>query len=705
VVLKTWMPLNNFPGFGTASGPSGADCWGYTSPSGREYALMGLSWGNGIVEVTDPSNPVVVTTIPGSVNSLWRDITVIGHYAYAVSDSSGVGIQVMDLSNIDTGSVTLVRNLMQGGHTTTHSMVANTDSGYLYLQGGNAAGGGMVPANCNIDPTMPTFTGPGWTNQYVHEAQMITYPAGSGPYAGKEIAFNFAAGPYYGSSYTRCMSIVDITNKAAPVTLSFIAYPGMGFCHQGWISEDRKYLYVDDELDAPDFGNVPRFTTRVFDVTDLAAPRMVATFSNGLPSVDHNQYTKGRYLYQSNYTTGLRVWDISSPLKPVEVAWFDTRPEDNGTGYQGAWGNYPYFNSGTILISDLQRGMFMVKLSLLELSPSAPPPAALVPGQATPVSVHVNEMEATIGDVAVMVSINGGSYTPHTMVAAGGGLYSGELPAAACNDRVRYYFRARTSESTPRAFTWPVGAGAGDVLRSVSEGGEVSLFTDDFETDKAWTVQNTGLTSGAWVRATPLHDGGPGAVVGDADGSGKCFVTGNTLNERVAGGTTRLVSPTLDLSGNPEAAVSVSRWFLSIVATTDFLVTEVSGNNGSTWTVVDSIGPSSGGWQPLTFRVADFVAPTAQVRVRFSVTNTDESVTEAGIDAFSVVSPTCVVPCYANCDGSTVQPVLNVSDFTCFLNMYAAADPYANCDNSTTPPILNVNDFICFTNAYAAGCP
>ncbi|MFN0133934.1 MAG: GC-type dockerin domain-anchored protein [Phycisphaerales bacterium] len=60
--------------------------------------------------------------------------------------------------------------------------------------------------------------------------------------------------------------------------------------------------------------------------------------------------------------------------------------------------------------------------------------------------------------------------------------------------------------------------------------------------------------------------------------------------------------------------------------------------------------------------------------------------------------------CYANCDNSTVAPILNVNDFICFQNAFAAGDPSANCDGSTTPPVLNVNDFICFQNAFAAGC-
>ncbi len=61
--------------------------------------------------------------------------------------------------------------------------------------------------------------------------------------------------------------------------------------------------------------------------------------------------------------------------------------------------------------------------------------------------------------------------------------------------------------------------------------------------------------------------------------------------------------------------------------------------------------------------------------------------------------------CYANCDGSTVAPVLNVNDFACFLNRFASGDPWANCDGSTTPPVLNVLDFSCFINKYSAGCP
>ncbi|MFN0134141.1 MAG: hypothetical protein ACKVW3_16625 [Phycisphaerales bacterium] len=70
--------------------------------------------------------------------------------------------------------------------------------------------------------------------------------------------------------------------------------------------------------------------------------------------------------------------------------------------------------------------------------------------------------------------------------------------------------------------------------------------------------------------------------------------------------------------------------------------------------------------------------------------------------------------CYANCDGSWAPPSLNVNDFICFMNRFAAAlalppaaqqADFANCDGSTVLPVLNVNDYVCFNNRFANGCP
>ena len=95
VTLLSWLPISEFPG----THMSASDCWGYTSPSGREYAMIGLQKGTAFVEITNPTLPRIVEYVPGAT-SLWHDIKVLGHYAYGVSEG-GLGIQVMDMSRID----------------------------------------------------------------------------------------------------------------------------------------------------------------------------------------------------------------------------------------------------------------------------------------------------------------------------------------------------------------------------------------------------------------------------------------------------------------------------------------------------------------------------------------------------------------------------------------------------------------------------
>jgi hypothetical protein len=105
-------------------------------------------------------------------------------------------------------------------------------------------------------------------------------------------------------------------------------------------------------------------------------------------------------------------------------------------------------------------------------------------------------------------------------------------------------------------------------------------------------------------------------------------------------------------------------------------------------------------------------SPTGQLqagityRIALNIeTNNPEPVGHTSSGIISVLLSTGPAPCYANCDASTIPPLLNVNDFNCFVNQYAAGDSYANCDASTIPPILNVVDFLCFMNRYASGCP
>ena len=143
VQLKSWIDL---PVFGATSGN---DCWGYTSPSGREYALMGVRIALAVVEITDPENPVIVAQIPHS-NSLWADVKTYGEYCYVVNETGG-GMDVIDLSDVDNGNVTLVQQLTTNGLSTSHNVVIDTNVGYLYLCGSNLNGGRLVALKRLVD--------------------------------------------------------------------------------------------------------------------------------------------------------------------------------------------------------------------------------------------------------------------------------------------------------------------------------------------------------------------------------------------------------------------------------------------------------------------------------------------------------------------------------------------------------------------------
>ena len=168
VTLRSWIPVVDFDAAATAAN----DCWGYVSPSGREYALIGLSLGTGFVEVTDPANAQIVAVLAGPPSS-WRDIKTYRSYAYAASEG-GAGIQVFDLGQIDAGVVSLVDTVTAGGRVSTHNLAVNTESGMLYRVGG----GGNPVRGLRIyslaDPSLPAFVGE-WNERYCHDAQGVTW--------------------------------------------------------------------------------------------------------------------------------------------------------------------------------------------------------------------------------------------------------------------------------------------------------------------------------------------------------------------------------------------------------------------------------------------------------------------------------------------------------------------------------------------------
>jgi len=348
VDLLSWFPATSFPGDNT----SGNDCWGYVSPSGREYAIVGLSRGTGIVDITVPERSEFVTFLPGP-QSLWRNVKTYKNYLYAVSEGGG-GIQVFDLAQIDLGIVDTLPSITIGGVQSTHTMIINEETGYLYRMGGSSTGLRVYKLEPN--PAQPQFVA-NWNSHYIHDGCVINVK--TGPYAGREVFL--ACGGFNGGHVETRVSILDVTNKTSMNLLSAFYYPDASYCHQIWPSDDLRYAYINDETDESSYGIYAM--GRIVDLTNLNAPTLAGTYDTGLRTVDHNLYTRGNLLYCSNYKSGLRIFDISDRTHPVQIAWFDTYPQSDEAGYAGLWSNYPFFPSGTVIGSDIQRGLFVWRVT------------------------------------------------------------------------------------------------------------------------------------------------------------------------------------------------------------------------------------------------------------------------------------------------------------------------------------------------------
>jgi choice-of-anchor B domain-containing protein len=357
ITLKSWLPLSAFPD----NQERGNDIWGYVSPSGREYAIVGLWNGTAFVEVTDPDDATLVGYVPtpGS-GSTWRDMRTYQEYAYSVSEG-GFGIEVIDLTDIDNGSVEAV-NLVNDDFTfSAHNIAVNPDSGYAYLVSTNNAQG--FTAVDLSDPVNPVI-GQSWTQSDLHDLLPISYT--EGPYAGREIAFGFGG-------WSSDLWIIDVTDKSDMTVLSRTDYPNAEYCHQGWISGDRRYLFVNDELDELDNEDVNATTTHVFDVRDLENPVHVRAFNNGNTAIDHNLMVRGRYMIAANYTSGLRIFDVCDIFSAHEIAFFDTHPENDDRVFHGAWGVYANLPSGIVIVSDIDRGLFVFETDVNLVQEDTPP--------------------------------------------------------------------------------------------------------------------------------------------------------------------------------------------------------------------------------------------------------------------------------------------------------------------------------------------
>lgn len=365
------VDLISFLPIGDIGGDRGVrlnDMWGWTDEeTGKNYAIVGRNEGTSFVDVTDPLNPVYVGNLPLTETgqpSTWRDIKVYKNHAYVVADNSREhGMQVLDLTQLrefDGEPITFEETTIYRNINSAHNIVINEESGFAYAVGssggGETCGGGLHMINIQ-DPANPTFagcfadpsTGRSGTG-YSHDAQCVIYDGPDEEHQGSEICM--------GANET-AISIADVTDKDNPVALSTASYPDHAYVHQGWLTEDHRYFYQNDELDELS-GNVDQTRTIIWDVTDLDDPQFVDEFFIENPASDHNLYIVGNTMYQSNYVSGLQIIDISNPEEPQRVGYFDTHPfVEDAAGFSGTWSNYPYFDD-IVLMTSSNEGLFIL---------------------------------------------------------------------------------------------------------------------------------------------------------------------------------------------------------------------------------------------------------------------------------------------------------------------------------------------------------
>ena len=305
---------------------SAAGNWGYTTASGRRFALTGLSTGTSIVEVTDPARPRNVALV-GGPDSQWREIRTYGEYVYTTTEAPW-GLDIISMKDPDHP-----RKIQTWNKTfrTAHSLWIDTDRGLLFVNGSNGRTGGMRVLDIGSNPEDPSEVG-AFTDFYIHDS----YTRGNVLFAS---AINDGI-----------EALLDVSDprRIREITRFFT---GGRFTHNSWLTRDGRYLFTTDERTG--------MPVEGWDITTPTAPRKVTQFIANPAAIAHNVLIDGDRLLVSHYTEGVYLLDIRNPEQPRVIGSYDTYPGPSG-GFNGVWGAYIFPASNLIVASDISGGLFVL---------------------------------------------------------------------------------------------------------------------------------------------------------------------------------------------------------------------------------------------------------------------------------------------------------------------------------------------------------
>lgn len=401
-------------------GGHGSDSWGWTSEDGQEIAIVTSGNGIGFFRVLDAGVEYLGSLDRSDTADrlLWNDVKVVNDHAYISSEDNAYGLQVVDMNAVAEreaqtyGTAPAIEQIGFVESSGAHNVVAFEERGIvaMTLAEDETCGNDIVFYDVSETPKDPQRLGcaggsqDNWLLGGTHDAQCVTYSGPDSDYNGAGadgqlgtaddvpasdicLMFQEDAGVY----------VVDVSaitrdgNPSGAKMLTRFTYDTINYAHQGWLTEDQRWVIFGDELDESGAaasalggrGSQNQTTTTYWiDLEDLdvgaeAAVRpfpdvnqeLVKSWSNpSTLAIDHNMYIVGDLVYQANYGSGLRVLRFSDESLAAEdtsaafeeVAYFDTYPGPGPSEFYGAWNTYPFFESGKIILSDFQSGLLVL---------------------------------------------------------------------------------------------------------------------------------------------------------------------------------------------------------------------------------------------------------------------------------------------------------------------------------------------------------
>lgn len=338
-------------------------CWGWFDElKKREYFIACAGKGTYFVDITNPSSIYIADSVIGIPIQTWREAKTYKNYCYIISDDYGPSFQIIDLLPLPD-SVRVVASPYLGILSYGHTLWV--DGHYLYIGIPKDSAGiqhSMGIFDLEPDPENPKFLR--WLDQdfpsinHIHDMYVRNDTI-------------FASAGFQGLY----VFLYDSAQNKFIYLSSLTAYPDAGYNHSSFLTKNGKTLVFTDEVPAG-------LSVKIVNVSNILSPQIITTFKP-YPYQDfiaHNPYILGdKYLILASYQDGMLVYDISAPVDPTFIGYFDTYPQggahQNGVynaGYKGNWGCYPFFPSGLIGCTDMENGIFILNASAI-----IPPPASI----------------------------------------------------------------------------------------------------------------------------------------------------------------------------------------------------------------------------------------------------------------------------------------------------------------------------------------